>query len=132
MRYLAVVALAACAPPPPAPLASHVAAATPTQLAPVIQQHADDPTCQLDWNALDEGAPGRIALAGPTEECPPDFDPKQVLAMCVGDECVQGTTRGGKRAAAVIHGPEGSGHFFWIGLAVEGGRSTCMMTSTVG
>ncbi len=131
MRCLALVALAACAPPPPpAPLASHVPAATPTQLAPVLAAHVDEPACPLAWNELDEASPPRIPLAGPTDDCPPGFDPK---AMCTaGDECVRGTMRGGTRVALAIHGPEGTGHFFWLGLAVEGGRSTCMMASTVG
>jgi hypothetical protein len=97
-------------------------------------------TCQLDWRDLAESSPARIALeAWPPkevpEDCPSDFDPRALLAPggCALPDCQEGRMAGGKRAVLRIDGPNGSGHFFWLGLAVDGRtpRFACMQASTV-
>lgn len=146
MRWLACLPLvaAACARPAPPPIANApdaqtAAGSTAAALAPVITApHAS--ACPLQWDALDEIAPARIALqpmpapgAALPDDCPPDFEPARLLAAPCAD-CDQGELARGRHAVLEVVGPDGSGRFVGLGLAVDGPTPgfACATASTVG
>ena len=107
-----------------------------------------DKSCPLRWDELD--APARIPLstfnsAAPPDECR-DFDPTELFKPggCQRDvaipdshgeiDCEIAPMRGGARVAVQTIGPEGSGRFWWVSVAIDGPKrlSACLMASTVG
>lgn len=97
-----------------------------------------DPSCPLHWDELH--VPARIPLQPVTanladDECPVDFDPSRVLAGdCAQPDCMSVTLPHDRRGAFVIDGPNGSGRFWFLGLAVEGAARSyaCISASSVG
>jgi hypothetical protein len=90
------------------------------RLEPVIETPPGDPGCPLEWP---EPLPPVVILGtAPDEECD---------EVTPGPADVRATMRGHRAASAHIEGPDGSGHFVSITLAV-GGRQTCFGGSTVG
>lgn len=144
---LLLIALAACAPartpaPPRSSRAPAGAPRRPEPLQPVVDPTPrGDPACPLAGDELEAAAPSVIALAAwPPGElpdgCPEGFDAARVLAAggCALPGCEAGTMRGATRAALAIEGPDGSGHFAELGLALPGSpsRFACLQASTVG
>lgn len=133
-----------------AAVATRAGAAPAGPLQPVVDPLRDDAECALWLSELDAAAPPVIPLATYDGGPLPDNCPDEVAAMVAGRACApcadrdpaladlrcnttceSATLRGGVRVRLALDGPNGSGHFEWLGVVV-GNRFACIAASTVG
>jgi len=109
-----------------------------------------DKACPFRWDELELDAPARISLAtfnpaAPSDECR-EFDPVEVFkpgacksGIPIPDsqaelDCEIAPMRGGANVAVQTIGPEGSGRYWSVGIAIDGPNHpfACLTASTVG